>query len=179
MIAWRWLVSTSALGFALTLASPSLGQPAGAEPQTGVVIFWDTSRCMGGYRPNLYSAHCEPGPAAIILDFKTKTQFSCVDTEAVEIRWSIPTDARPGPPLPPSEFDWRLECWKTPIDFDSSPNATVLTPQYSQTPPPNNYMTINVVVLYDSAKPAMKICLVPLFPKFAVKPACADAEIKS
>ena len=59
------------------------------------------------------------------------------------------------------------------------PNAAILAPHYSQSPPPNYYMTMNVVVLYDPAKPTMKICLVPLFPKFAVEPACADAEIRS
>ena len=179
MVVWRCLASASALGFAAALASPSLGQPAGAEPQSGVVIFWDAAQCTGGYRLNVYSAHCEPGPEAVILDFKTKTQFSCMDNEAAQIRWAFPADASPGPPIPPSEIDWRVECWKTPLDVDASPDATVLTPQYSQTPPPNIYMTMNAVVLYDASKPTIKICLVPLFPQFAVKPACADAEIKS
>jgi hypothetical protein len=40
-------------------------------------------------------------------------------------------------------------------------------------------MTTNVVVLYDAAAPTIKICLVPLFPRFAVEPACADAEVRS
>ena len=82
-------------------------------------------------------AHCEPGPAAVILDFKTKTQFSCVDPEAVDIRWAIRPDAKPGPPIPPTEINWRPECWKAPLDIDVGPNATILAPQYSQTPPPN------------------------------------------
>jgi hypothetical protein len=106
-------------------------------------------------------------------------QFFCVDNEAVDIRWAFPADAKRGPPIPPSAINWRPECWKTPLGFDVDPSATALTPQYSQSPPPNYYMTMNVVVLYDPAKPTMKICLVPLFPKFAVEPACADAEIRS
>ena len=180
MIAWgRCLASACALGFALTPLSLSLAQSGGAEGQSGVAIFWDAAQCTGGYRLDVYLAHCEPGPAAVILDFKTKTQFSCVDPEAVDVRWAIPADAKPGPPIPPIEINWRPECWKAPLDFDVSPNAAIFAPQYSQTPPPNIYMTMNAIVIYNSAKPAMKICLVPLFPKLAVKPACADAEIKS
>ena len=178
MVAWRWLMSASALGFALAPGSPSLAQSID-ETQSGVAIFWDAAQCTGGYRTDVYLAHCEPGPAAIILDFKTKTQFSCVDTESVDIRWAIPADAKPGPPIAPTEIKWRPECWKAPLDFDVSPNTAVLAPHYSQTPPPNIYMTMNAMVLYDSTKPALKICLVPIFPKLAVKPACADAEIKS
>jgi hypothetical protein len=63
--------------------------------------------------------------------------------------------------------------------FDAGANTQILSPQFSQTPPPNNYMTMNVVVLYDAGAPTIKICLVPLFPGFAVEPACADAEIRS
>jgi hypothetical protein len=180
MISWRrCLASAVVLVLALTAAWPSLAQSRSAEAQSGVVIFWDVTQCAGGFRPDVYSAHCEPGPAAIILDFNAKTQFSCVDGEAVDIRWKIPAGAKLGPPIPPTEISWRPECWKAPIDFDVSPDATILTPQYSQTPPPNNYMTMNAIVLYDSSKPIIKICLVPLFPKFAVRPACAEAEIRS
>lgn len=180
MISWRrCLASAGAFGLALALASPSLAQSGGAEAQSGILIFWDAAQCTGGYRLDVYSAHCEPGPAAVIFDFKTKTQLSCWDNEAVDIRWKIPGDAKPGAPIPPTEINWRPECWKAPIDFDISPNATILAPQYSQTPPPNIYMTMNVIVLYDSSKPTIKICLVPLFPKLAVGPACAEAEIKS
>jgi hypothetical protein len=102
-----------------------------------------------------------------------------VDPDSVDIRWGIPADAKPGPPIPPTEIKWRPECWKVPLDLDVSPNAVAFAPQYTQTPPPNIYMTMNAMVIYDSAKPAMKICLVPLFPKLAVKPACADAQVKS
>jgi hypothetical protein len=63
--------------------------------------------------------------------------------------------------------------------FDVDPNATILTPQYSQSPPPNYYTTMNVVVPYVAAKPTIKVCLVPLFPRFPVEPACADAQIRS
>jgi hypothetical protein len=177
MVGWRWLVSASALAFALAPGSSSLAQSID-ETQSGVAIFWDAAQCTGGYRQDVYLAHCEPGPAAVILDFKTKTQFSCVDPEAVDIRWAIPADAKPGPPIAPTEIKWRPECWKAPLDIDVGPDAAILAPQYSQTPPPNIYMTMNAIVLYDSTKPAMKICLIPLFPKLAVKPACADAEIK-
>ena len=86
MIAWgRCLMSACALGVVLTPVSPSLAQSGGADAQSGVAIFWDAAQCTGGYRSDVYLAHCEPGPAAVILDFKTKTQFSCVDTEAVDI----------------------------------------------------------------------------------------------
>ena len=180
MIAWRRLVSASALVFALAPASPSFAQSGGDENQSSrLAIFWDAAQCTGGYRLDAYLAHCEPGPAAVILDFNAKTQFSCVDNEAVDIQWAIPADAKPGPPLAPSEIKWRPECWKAPLDLDAGPNTVVFAPHHSQTPPPNIYMTMNAMVLYDSTKPAVKICLVPLFPKLAVKPVCADAEIKS
>jgi hypothetical protein len=178
MVAWRWLVSAGTLGFALTLGTPSLAQSVD-ETQSGVVIFWDAAQCTGGYRQDVYLAHCEPGPAAVILDFKTNTQFSCVDPDAADIRWSIPAGGAPGPPIAPTEIKWRLECWKVPLDLNVSPNAVIFAPHHSQTPPPNIYMTMNAMVIYDSAKPTLKICLVPIFPKLAVKPACADAEIKS
>ena len=167
------------LGLALTLASPLLAQSGSGAVQSGVVIYWNAAQCTGGYRLDAYSAHCQPGPAAVILDFNTKAQFSCADSASVDIQWTIPADAKPGPPLPPSEIKWRPECWRTPLRFDVGPNAAILSPQYSQTPPPNNYMSMNVVVLYDAAAPSIKICLVPLFPRFAVEPACADAEIRS
>lgn len=166
------------LGLALTLASPASAQSGSEAAQPGAVIYWNAAQCAGGYRPDVYSAHCEPGPAAVILDFKTKAQFSCADSAPVDIRWAVPADAKPGPPIPPSEINWRPECWKTPLRFDIGPNAAILSPHYSQTPPPNNYMTMNVVVLYDAAAPTIKICLVPLFPRLAVEPACADAEIR-
>ena len=116
MIAWgRWHVSACALGLALTPLSPSLGQQIGGEPQSGVAIFWNAAQCTGGYRLDAYSAHCQPGPAAVILDFNTKAQFSCADSASVDIQWAIPADAQPGPPLPPSEIKWRPECWRTPL----------------------------------------------------------------
>ena len=172
------IANIGTLGLALTLASPLLAQSGSGAAQSGAVIYWNAAKCTGGYRLDVYSAHCEPGPAAVILDFKTKVQFSCVDSAPVDIRWAIPADAKPGPPIPPSEINWRPECWKTPLDLEVSPNATILAPQYSQTPPPNNYMTMNVAVVYDAAAPTIKICLVPLFPRFAVEPACADAQIR-
>lgn len=166
------------LGLALTLASPASAQSGSEAAQPGAVIYWNAAQCAGGYRPDVYSAHCEPGPAAVILDFKTKAQFSCADSAPVDIRWAVPADAKPGPPIPPSEINWRPECWKTPLRFDIGPSAAILSPHYSQTPPPNNYMTMNVFVLYDAAAPTIKICLVPLFPRLAVEPACADAGIR-
>ena len=132
----------------------------------------------GGYHTAVL-AHCEQGPTAIILDFKTKTQFFCVNDGAVDIQSAIPPDAKPGSLVPPTQIVWRPGCWKAPFGFDVDPNAMILTPQYSQSPPPNYYMTMNVVVLYNAAKPTIKVCLVPLFPKFAVAPACGDAEIRS
>jgi hypothetical protein len=176
-----WLRTTNigTLGLALTLASPSIAQSGSDAAQSGAVIYWNAAQCTGGYRPDVYSVHCEPGPAAVILDFKAKAQFSCMDSAPADIRWAIPADAKPGPPIPPSEINWRAECWKTPLRFDAGANTQILSPQFSQTPPPNNYMTMNVVVLYDAGAPTIKICLVPLFPGFAVEPACADAEIRS
>ena len=144
-----------------------------------VAIFWNAAKCDGGYQSDFYSAHCEPGPSAAILDFKTKMQFFCVSNEAVDIQWALPADAKRGPPIPPSKIIWRPECFKAPLGFDVDPNTTILVPQYSQSPPPNYYMTMNVVVLYDSAKTTIKVCLVPLFPRFPVEPACADAEMRS
>ena len=120
-----------------------------------------------------------PGPFGTVLDFKTKMQFFCVNNEAADARWAISADAKPGPPIPPSQIAWRPECWKAPLGFDVDPNTAILTPQYSQTPPPNYYMTMNMVVLYDAAKPSIKACLIPLFPRFPVEPACADAKIQS
>jgi hypothetical protein len=180
MLSWRRCIAkVGALCCTLTAASPSVAQSGSTDAQAGVVIFWNAAKCMGGYHTDLYSAHCEPGPAAAVLDFKTKTQFSCVNNGAVDIRWAIPADPDRGAPIPPSQIDWRPECWKTPLGFDVDPNATILTPQYSQSPPPNYYMTMNVVVLYVAAKPTIKVCLVPLFPRFPVEPACADAQIRS
>src|ERR1700733_12545195 len=92
---------------------------------------------------------------------------------------SYSAHCEPGPPTPPSQITWSPECWKAPLGFDVGPNTAILAPQYSQTPPPNYYMTMNVVVLYDEAKPSIKACLVPLFPRFPVQPACADAQIRS
>jgi hypothetical protein len=179
MIFWaQGIAGAGALGFGLALASPSLAQTAGASAHSEAAIFWNTAQCVGGYTSEFYSAHCDPGPAAVILDFRTKTQFSCTNNEAVDVRWTIPADSKSGPPIPPGRIDWRPECWKAPLRFEVDPDTTVLTPQYTQLPPPNYYMSMNVVVLYDAAKPAVKICLVPLFPRFAVEPACADAEIR-
>jgi hypothetical protein len=83
------------LGLALTLASPSIAQAGSDAAQSGAVIYWNAAQCTGGYRPDVYSAHCEPGPAAVILDFKTKAQFSCTNSAPVDIRWAIPVDAKP------------------------------------------------------------------------------------
>jgi hypothetical protein len=179
MASWRQcIVSAGVVCFALAPASPAIAQSGGAVAQS-VAIFWNAAKCDGGYQSDYYSAHCEPGPSAAILDFKTKMQFFCVSNEAVDIRWAIPADAKQGLPIPPSKIIWRPECYKAPLGFDVDPNTTILVPQYSQSPPPNYYMTMNVVVLYDSAKTTIKICLVPLFPRLPVEPACADAEMRS
>ena len=167
MASWRQRVpNVGVLGLALTAASPSSPQSGNAAEQFGIVIFWDAAKCGGGYQTNSYSVHCEPGPFGAILDFNTKMRFFCVNNEAVDVRWAIPADAKPGPPIPPSQMTWSPECWKAPLGFDVDPNTSVLTPQYSQSPPPNYYMTMNVVVLYDAAKPTIKACLVPFFPGF-------------
>ena len=101
MLSWRRCLGTvGALYFALTIASPSSAQSGGDTAQSGIVIFWNAAKCIGGYHSDFYSAHCDPGPSATILDFRTKNQFFCVDTEAVEIRWAIPTDAYRGSPPP-------------------------------------------------------------------------------
>jgi hypothetical protein len=176
---WAMHRNVGSLCFALTAASPSFSQSGSAVAQSGVVIFWDAAHCLGGYQSDIYSVHCEPGPSGTILDFKTKMQFFCVNNEAVDIRWEISTDPNRGSPIRPSQIDWRPECWKMPLGFDVDPDTAILRPQYSQTPPPNYYMTMNVVVLYDPAKSTIKACLVPLFPRFPVQPACADAEIRS
>ncbi len=159
--------------------SSSRAEAAEAAAQSGVAVFWDAGQCVGGYHTTVLTAHCEEGPTAVILDFKAKLQFFCVNDGPVDIKWAIPPDAKPGSLVPPTEIAWRPACWKAPFGFDVDPNAMVLTPQYSQSPPPNYYMTMNVVVLYDPAKPSVKVCLVPLFPKFAVAPACGDADIRS
>ena len=162
----RCVASAGVLFLAVGLASPSLAQSGSVGAQSGVVVFWDAGQCLGGYHSELFSAHCEPGPTAVVLDFKTKMQFFCINDGAVDIRWAIPADAKPGPPIPPNQIAWRPECWKAPLGFDVDPNATIFTPQYTQTPPPNYYMTMDVVVFYDAAKPLIKLCLVPLFPRF-------------
>jgi hypothetical protein len=172
-------LTIGALCLALTAASPSFAQSAGAAAQSGPVVFWNAAQCVGGYQSNVYTVHCEPGPFTTILDFQTKMQFFCVNNEAVDVRWENTAGANRGPPLPPSQIAWRPECWKKPLGLDVDPNAAILSPPYSQTPPPNNYMTINVIVVYDPAKPTIKACLVPLFPRFSVQPACGDAEIRS
>ena len=176
MASWRQrIANVGALCFALTIMSPSLSRSGSAADQSGVLIFWDATKCTGNNQANFYSAHCEPGPFGAVLDFKTKMQFSCVNNKAADILWAIPADTKPGPPIPPSQITWRLECWKAPLGFDVDPNTTIFTPRYTQSPPPNMY----VVVLYDAAKPTIKACLVPFFPRFPVAPACADAEIRS
>ena len=180
MLSWRQCIgNVGALYFALAAASPSVAQTGTNAAQSGIVIFWNAAKCLGGYHSDFYSAHCDSGPSAAILDFNTKTQFFCVNAEAVDIRWAIPTDPKRGAPIPPSPVDWHPECWKKPLGFDVEPNTTILTPQYNQTPPANNYMTMNVIVLYDAAKVTIKACLIPLFPAFPVEPACADAEMRS
>jgi hypothetical protein len=60
------------LGLALTLASPLIAQSGSDAAQSGAVIYWNAAQCTGNYRPDVYSAHCESGPVAVILDFKTK-----------------------------------------------------------------------------------------------------------
>lgn len=180
MLSWQHsIANVGALYFALTVASPSVAESGSTVAQSSIVIFWNAAKCSGGYHSDFYSAHCDPGPSAAILDFKTKMQFFCVNTEAVDIRWVIPTDPKRGAPIPPSQLVWHPECWKEPIGVDVEPSTTILTPQYNQSPPPNNYMTMNVIVLYDAAKLTIKTCLIPLFPGLPVEPACADAEIRS
>ncbi len=168
-----------ALYFALTVTSPSVAESGANVAQSGIAIFWNAAKCLGGYHTDFYSAHCDAGPSAVILDFQTKTQFYCVNAEAVDIRWAIPTDPKRGSPIPPSQVDWHPKCWKETLALGVEPNTTILVPQYNQSPPPNNYMTMNVFVLYDAAKGTIKACLIPLFPGFSVEPACADAEILS
>src|ERR1700722_3621134 len=113
MLSWRKCLATvGALYFALTMASPSSAQSGGDTAQSGIVIFWNAAKCIGGYHSDFYSAHCDPGPSATILDFNTKTQFLCVKPEPVDIRWAIPPGPKLGSPIPPSQFDWRPECWK-------------------------------------------------------------------
>jgi hypothetical protein len=179
MIPWRQCIANiGAMSFTI-MASPSIAQSGSADAQSGTVIFWNVAKCSGGYHSDFYSAHCEPGPSAAIFDFKTKIQVFCVNDEAVDIRWAIPPDRKRGAPIPPSQVNWRPECWKAPLGFDVDPNATILTPQYSQSPAPNYYMTMNAIVLYDAAKLTIKACLIPLFPDLPVEPACADAEVRS
>ena len=101
MASWRAMHrNVGALCFALTAASPSFSQSGSAVAQSGVVIFWDAAKCLGGYQSDNYSVHCEPGPSATILDFKTKIQFFCVNNEAVDIRWEVSTDPNRGSPIP-------------------------------------------------------------------------------
>jgi hypothetical protein len=89
MLSWRRCIAkVGALCCTLTAASPSVARSGSTDAQAGVVIFWNAAKCMGGYHTDLYSAHCEPGPAAAVLDFKTKTEFSCVNNGAVDIRWA-------------------------------------------------------------------------------------------
>src|SRR5271165_1386670 len=164
----QWIAMVGVLYFALMAASPSVAQSGTNLTQPGIVIFWNAAKCLGGYHSDFYSAHCDPGPSAVILDFKTKTQLFCMNTEAVDIRWAIPADSKRGPPLPPSQIVWRPECWKAPLEFNVEPNTTILTPEYNQSPPPNNYMTMNVIALYDAVRLTVKVCLIPLFPGFPV-----------
>ena len=90
MLSWRRCIAdVGALSFALAVASPSDAQSGASVSQSGVVIFWNTAKCLGGYHSHFYSAHCEPGPAAAILDFNAKIQFYCVNSEALDIRWVI------------------------------------------------------------------------------------------
>ena len=179
-MSWRQsIANVGVLYFALTVASPSVAESGTNVAQSSIVIFWNAAKCSGGYHTDFYSAHCDAGPSAVILDFQTKIQYHCVNTEVVDIRWTIPTDPKRGSPIPPSQVDWHPKCWKQPLGFDVEPNTTILIPQYNQSPPPNNYMTMNVFVLYDAAKLTIKACLIPLFPGFPVEPACADAEIRS
>ena len=180
MLSWRRsIANVGALSFALTVASPSVAQSGSPVTQSGIVIFWNTAKCSGGYHSDFYSAHCDPGPSAAILDFNSKTQFLCTNPEAVDVRWSIPTDVKQGSPIAPSEMVWHPKCWKQPIKIDAEPGTSVLIPQYTQSPPPNNYMTLNAIALYDAAKTTIKLCLIPLFPGLPVEPVCADAEVAS
>lgn len=183
LLSWRQgIAAAGALLVAFAVASPSLAQSESSAARSGVAIFWNASKCIGGYHADYYSAHCEAGPAAAILDFNTRSQFECVNNEAVEIRWTIPnwsaTDPDRGSPIPPSEVNWSLECWKKPLELDVKPDTMILTPQYSQTPPPNYYMSMNVLLLYDAAKLTIKACLIPFFPGFPVQSACANARIR-
>ncbi len=142
MLSWRqWIATVGVLYFALTGASPSVAESGSTFAQSSIVIFWNAAKCLGGYHAELYAAHCDPGPSAAILDFNTKTQFLCVDTGAVDIRWVIRTDSKQGSPIPPSQVDWHPECWKVRLGFDVSPDTAILIPQYSQSPPPNYYGT--------------------------------------
>jgi hypothetical protein len=178
MATWR---NFAALFFALTAASSrSWAQSQSVVAQPDVVVFWDAAKCVGGYHSDFYSAHCEPGSWLNRTPSfeRQRMQLLASTARPADIRWAIPADAKPGSPIPPSQIDWRPQCWKTRLAFEVDPNATILTPQYSQSPPPNYYMTMNAVVLYDAAKPSIKACLVPLFPRFTVEPACADAEIR-
>jgi hypothetical protein len=180
MLSWRRsIANVGALSFALTVASPSVAQSGSTVTQPSIVIFWNAAKCLGGYHSDFYSAHCDPGPSAAILDFKAKMQFFCTNAQAVDIRWAIPTDPKRGSPIAPSQVEWHPECWKEPIIVDAGQSTSILIPEYSQSPPPNNYMTMNVIALYDAAKFTIKICLIPLFPGLSVEPACADAEIRS
>ncbi len=151
-MSWRSIANVGALYFALTVASPSVAESGTNVAQSSIVIFWNAAKCSGGYHTDFYSAHCDAGPSAVILDFQTKIQYHCVNNEAVDIRWTIPTDPKRGSPIPPSQVDWHPKCWKQPLGFDVEPNTTILIPQYNQSPPPNSYMTMNVFVLYDAAK---------------------------
>src|SRR5271156_2367984 len=142
MLSWRRCNGkVGALSFGLIAASPSVAQSGGDTAQSSIVIFWNAAKCIGGYHSDFYSAHCDPGPSATILDFRTKIQFFCVDTESVEIRWAIRTDAKRGSPIPAGKIDWHPECWKEPLKLDVGPNTAILTPQYNQSTAPNYYMT--------------------------------------
>ena len=160
MLSWRRCIANGGALCALTAALPAIAQSGTSVSQSGIVIFWNSAKCVGGYQSDFYSAHCDPGPAAVILDFNTKMEFHCVNTEAVDIRWMVPnwspTDPRRGSPIAPSQINWHPQCWKKPLEFNNEPNATILAPQYPQSPPPNYYMTMNVVFLYDSSKPTVK-----------------------
>lgn len=132
MLSWRRsIANVGALSFALTVASPSVAQSGSPVTQSGIVIFWNTAKCSGGYHSDFYSAHCDPGPSAAILDFNSKTQFLCTNPEAVDVRWSIPTDVKQGSPIAPSEMVWHPKCWKQPIKIDAEPGTSVLIPQYT------------------------------------------------
>ena len=63
MLSWRRsIANVGALSFALTVASPSVAQSGSPVTQSGIVIFWNTAKCSGGYHSDFYSAHCDPGP---------------------------------------------------------------------------------------------------------------------